>query len=170
MMHKIHQQFMLEEVLSLWQNRLKQQSTKMYKSPELSSTTVVDCWVSVDIHIIFTQWYSYRILDPWTFDPYDILSLWYLTPLLYFLLSLSTAISFVQLFTSLQMAYKYLLYFRYVRSIQNQNPAPSQNSLPRKNKVKKASHEKKQVSFYHMCSSCAYEPQISILIVDNGLE
>jgi hypothetical protein len=124
MMHKIHQQFMLEEVLSLWQNRLKQQSTKMYKSPELSSTTVVDCWVSVDIHIIFTQWYSYRILDPWTFDPYDILSLWYLTPLLYFLLSLSTAISFVQLFTSLQMAYILDMSVVYKTRIQPQARTP----------------------------------------------
>jgi len=37
-------------------------------------------------------------------------------------------------------------YFRYVRTIQNQNPVQSTNSLPRKNKVKKASHEKKQVN------------------------
>jgi hypothetical protein len=34
------------------------------------------------------------------------------------------------------------MYFRYVRTIQNQNPVQSSNSLPRKNKVKKASHEK----------------------------
>ncbi len=40
------------------------------------------------------------------------------------------------------------MYFRYVRTIQNQNPVQSSNSLPRKNKVKKASHEKKQVRLY----------------------
>ncbi len=40
------------------------------------------------------------------------------------------------------------MYFRYVRTIQNQNPVQSSNSLPRKNKVKKASHEKKQVRIY----------------------